>query len=121
VSLKLNTREQDGVVILDLAGKLTLGEATAAFRNKVHELESAGYRRLLVNLAGVSFLDSSGIGELVGAYTLLSGTGGEIKLVHLAKRTHDLLKVTKLYSTFETFEDEAAALASFPAAARTAR
>jgi anti-sigma B factor antagonist len=113
MSVKLSTREQSGVVILDLSGTLTLGEGTSALRNKVRELVAAGSHNMILNLADVTYMDSSGLGELIGAHTTITTAGGEMKLLHLAKRVHDLLKITKLYTVFEVFEDEAAAVASF--------
>jgi anti-sigma B factor antagonist len=113
MSVKLSTREQSGVVILDTNGTLTLGEGTSALRNKVRELVAAGSHNLVLNLADVTYMDSSGLGELIGAHTTITTAGGEMKLLNLAKRVHDLLKITKLYTVFEVFEDEAAALASF--------
>jgi anti-sigma B factor antagonist len=115
MSVKLSTREQSGVMILDTSGTLTLGEGTSALRNKVRELVAAGSRNLILNLADVTYMDSSGLGELIGAHTTVTTAGGEMKLLNLAKRVHDLLKITKLYTVFEVFEDEAAAVASFGA------
>ena len=113
MSVKLSTREQSGVVILDLSGTLTLGEGTSALRNKVRELVAAGSHNMILNLADVTYMDSSGLGELIGAHTTITTAGGEMKLLNLAKRVHDLLKITKLYTVFEVFEDEPAAVASF--------
>src|SRR5205809_607970 len=111
MSVKLSTREQSGVIILDLSGTLTLGEGTSALRNKVRELVAAGSHNMILNLADVTYMDSSGLGELIGAHTTITTAGGEMKLLNLAKRVHDLLKITKLYTVFEVFEDEAAAVA----------
>ena len=113
MSVKLTTHESGGVVIVDTNGKLTLGEGTSALRTKIRELVAAGSRRIVLNLADVSYMDSSGLGELIGAHTTVITAGGEMKLLNLAKRVHDLLKLTKLYTVFEVFEDEAAAVASF--------
>ena len=76
-------------------------------------LADGGFRRILLNMAGVTYIDSSGIGELIAAYTIVTNAKGEMKLLNLAKRAHNLLKITKLYTVFEAFEDEASALASF--------
>ncbi len=113
MSVKLTTREQDDVTIVDASGRLTLGEGTGALRNKMRELTEGGHARILLNLADVTYIDSSGLGELVAAYTTATTAGGEMKLLSLAKRVHDLLKITKLYTVFETFEDEASAMGSF--------
>jgi anti-sigma B factor antagonist len=114
--MKLTTHEKGDVVIVETSGKLTLGEGTSALRDKLRELVEGGSRRILVNMADVTYIDSSGLGELVAAHTTATTAGGEIKLLNLAKRVHDLLKVTKLCTVFETFEDEASALSSFSVA-----
>src|SRR5208282_2976534 len=101
------------VVIVVASGKLTMGEGASALRTKIRELVAAGSRRIVLNMADVSYMDSSGMGELIGAHTTVTTAGGEIKLLNLAKRVHDLLVLTKLYTVFEAFEDEAAAVASF--------
>ncbi|MGA2327420.1 MAG: STAS domain-containing protein [Bryobacteraceae bacterium] len=119
MSVKLTTHEKGDVIIVDTSGKLTLGEGTDALRQKTRELVEGGSRRILLNMAGVTYIDSSGIGELVTAYTTVTAAGGEMKLLNLAKRAHDLLKITKLYTVFETFEDEASAIGSFSVAKPT--
>jgi anti-sigma B factor antagonist len=119
MSMKLTTHEEEGVLIVDTSGRLTLGEATAALRTKLRELVDGGSRRILMNMADVSFIDSSGLGELVSAHTTITAAGGQIKLLNLAKRAHDLLKITKLYTVFETFEDETTAIRSFVASTPT--
>ena len=113
MSLKLTTHQSGDVTIVDVTGKLTLGEATSALRDTVREVVAGGARKIVLNMADVSYMDSSGLGELVGAHTTVTNAGGEIKLLSLAKRVHDLLKITKLYTVFEAFEDEASAVASF--------
>jgi anti-sigma B factor antagonist len=113
MSVKLTTRENGGVTIVDVSGQLTLGEETSALRSVVRELVAGGSKRIVLNLAGVSYLDSSGLGELIGAHTTVTTAGGEMKLLNLAKRVHDLLKITKLYTVFEAFEEEGAAVSSF--------
>ena len=115
MSVKLTVRETGGVVIVDASGKLTLGEGTSALRTQIRELVASGSRRFVLNLADVTYMDSSGLGELIGAHTTVITAGGEMKLLNLAKRVHDLLKITKLYTVFEVFEDEATAIASFGA------
>ena len=116
MSVKLTTREIGGVTIVDTSGKLTLGEGTSSLRTTIRELVAAGSKRIVLNLADVTYIDSSGLGELIGAHTSVITAGGEMKLLNLAKRVHDLLKLTKLYTVFEVFEDEASAVASFTAA-----
>jgi anti-sigma B factor antagonist len=116
MSVKLTTHAISDVTIVDASGKLTLGEGTSALRSKVRELVDGGSRRIVLNLAGITYMDSSGLGELVAAHTTITRAEGEMKLLNLAKRVHDLLKLTKLYTVFEAFENEAAAVASFSAA-----
>ena len=116
MSVKLTTRQKGDVIIVDASGKLTLGEGTSTLRTKIRELVAGGSRRFVLNLADVTYMDSSGLGELIGAHTTIVTAGGEMKLLNLAKRVHDLLKVTKLYTVFEVFEDEASAVDSFKVA-----
>ena len=113
MSVKLTTHQAGEVIIVVASGKLTMGEGTSTLRTKIRELVASGSRRIVLNMADVSYMDSSGMGELIAAHTTVTTAGGEIKLLHLAKRVHDLLKLTKLYTVFEAFEDEAAAVASF--------
>ncbi|MGD1154297.1 MAG: STAS domain-containing protein [Terriglobia bacterium] len=119
MSVKLTTHEKGDVIIVDASGRLTLGEGTSALRKKMRELAEGGSRRILLNMADVTYIDSSGIGELVAAYTTVTTAGGEMKLLNLAKRVHDLMKITKLYTVFETFEDDASAIGSFSVAKPT--
>jgi anti-sigma B factor antagonist len=116
MSVKLTTRKNGEVTIIDASGKLTLGEGTGALRTKIRELVDGGSKRIILNLADVTYMDSSGLGGLIAAHTTVTTAGGEMKLLSLAKRVHDLLKITKLYTVFEVFEDEASAVASFPLA-----
>ncbi|GIU75170.1 MAG: STAS domain-containing protein [Bryobacteraceae bacterium] len=113
MSLKLTTRQVGDVVIVDAAGRITLGEGSSAFRDTIKDLVNKGHKKILVNLGEVTYIDSSGIGELVSGYTTVSNAGGQMKLLNLTKRVHDLLQITKLYTVFEVFDDEAKALASF--------
>jgi anti-sigma B factor antagonist len=101
------------VTIVDVAGKITLGDGSAMLRDKVKELSAAGTKKILLNLGEVNYIDSSGIGELVSAFTTISNTGGSLKLLNLTKRVKDLLQITKLYTVFEVFDDEAQAIASY--------
>lgn len=116
MSMKLITHEKGDVTVVETSGRLTLGEGTDALREKTRELVQGGSRQILMNMAGVTYIDSSGVGELVGAYTTATAAGGEMKLLNLARRVHDLLKITKLCTVFETFDDEASALGSFSVA-----
>jgi anti-sigma B factor antagonist len=112
-TLKIDQRRSGDVVILDLGGKINLGDGSAQLRAVVTELLEAGDRKILLNLADVSSMDSSGVGELVSSYARAKRYEGELKLINLAPRVHGLLEITKLVTVFETFESEAAALASF--------
>jgi len=116
MSLTLTTHENGGVTIIDVAGRLTLGESTNILRTRIRELVQGGTRQIVLNLADVVYMDSSGLGELTGAHTTVTTAGGAIKLLNLGKRVHDLLKLTKLYTVFEVFEDEASAVSSFTTA-----
>ncbi|MGA8313648.1 MAG: STAS domain-containing protein [Terriglobales bacterium] len=113
--MKLNssTRQVEGVSIVDLSGRITLGDASAVVRDVINDLLGKGNKKVLLNLGGVDYIDSSGIGLLVSSFTTVRSQGGELKLVNLSKRIGDLLKITKLYSLFDVKDDEAAAVASF--------
>ena len=113
MSMKVKTRQVDGVTILDLSGKITLGEGSVTLRDAVKDELSKGHTRMLLNLGNVDYIDSSGIGELVSAFTSVKNAGGELKLLHLTKKVHDLLQITKLYTVFDVKDDEAAAIGSF--------
>ena len=113
MSLKFNTRQVDGVTILDLSGRITLGEGSVTVRDAVKDALSKGSKSILLNLAKVDYIDSSGLGELVGAYTTVKNQGGELKLLHLTTKVHDLLQITKLYTVFDIKDDEASAISSF--------
>jgi anti-sigma B factor antagonist len=113
--MKMNAsmREVNGVTILDLAGRITLGAGSLILRDIVRDLLGKGHKAILLNLAGINYIDSSGVGELVGAYTTARRDGGQLKLVGLTKKVQDLMKMTKLYTVFDVKEDEAAAIRSF--------
>lgn len=113
MSMKTNVRQVDGVTIMDLSGRITLGEGSVLLRDDVRDLLAKGSKKILLNLADVNYIDSSGIGELVSAYTTVRNQGGELKLLHLTKKVHDLLQITKLYTVFDVKDDEASAIASF--------
>ena len=99
--------------ILDCSGKIRLGEGTMSIRNAVRGALESGTKKIILNLEDVTYVDSSGVGELMSAYTAVVNRGGHLKLLHLTKRIHELLVITKLLTVFEVFDDERAALASF--------
>ena len=99
--------------VVDAAGRITLGEGSSALRETIRELVNKGQKKILLNLAEVSYIDSSGIGELVSAFTTVTNQGGQLKLLGLTKRVKDLLQITKLYTVFDVHEDEAHAIRSF--------
>jgi anti-sigma B factor antagonist len=113
VNLQGTARDAYGIVIIDLSGRITLGEGSALLRETVKDLLGKGKKKILLNLADVNYIDSSGIGELVTAFTTARNSGGEVKLLHLTKKVHDLLQITKLYTVFDVHNDEIAAAASF--------
>jgi anti-sigma B factor antagonist len=109
----LNTRQVGDVVVVDVSGRITLGEGSSTLREGIRELLAKGHRKILLNLADVSYIDSSGIGELVSAYTSVTNAGGQLKLVNLTKRVNDLLQITKLYTIFDIYDNELTAIRSF--------
>ena len=111
MSMKFKAREVDGVTVLDLSGRITLGEGSGTLRDAVRDLISKGSKRLLLNLAEVDYIDSSGLGELVAAYTAVKNAGGDLKLVNLTRKVSDLLVITKLATVFDVKDDEASAVA----------
>src|SRR5437588_10758914 len=111
--MKSSTRQIDGVTVVDLSGRITLGEGSVILRETVRDLLGKGNKKILLNLGDVSYIDSSGIGELVSAYTTVRNQGGELKLLNLTKKVHDLLQITKLYTVFDVKDEEAAAVKSF--------
>ena len=113
MSMKASTRQVDGVTIVDLSGRITLGEGSVVLRDAVKDLLGKGQKKILLNLGDVSYIDSSGIGELVSAFTTAKNQGGELKLLNLTKKVHDLLQITKLYTVFDVKDDEATAVKSF--------
>ncbi len=113
MSVKLNVRQVGDVNVVDVAGRITLGEGSSALRDSVREMVSKGQKKVLLNLGDVSYIDSSGIGELVSGFTTVTNSGGQLRLVNLQKRVKDLLQITKLYTVFDVHEDEAAAVRSF--------
>jgi anti-sigma B factor antagonist len=113
MSLKISVRQVGDVSIVDLAGRVTLGEASGTLRDTIKDLLSKDHKNILLNLAEVSYIDSSGLGELVGGFATVSNRGGRLKLLNMQKRVHELMQITKLYSVFEIYNDEAEAVRSF--------
>ena len=114
--MKATVRQIDSVTVVDLSGRITLGEGCAQLRELIRNEVTKGNKHVLLNLADVTYIDSSGIGELVSAYTAVSNQGGQLKLLNLTKKVHDLLQITKLYTVFDVHDDEAKAVSSFPKA-----
>ena len=113
MSMKTSTRQVNGVTIVDCSGRITLGEGSVTIRDAVRDLIAKGQQKILLNLADISYIDSSGIGELVSAFTTVKNAGGELKLLNLTKKVHDLLQITKLYTVFDVKDDETSAISSF--------
>ena len=113
MSVKLSTRQVGDVSVMDVTGRITLGEGSSALRDSLRELVGKGQKKILLNLGDVSYIDSSGIGELVSGFTTVTNAGGQLKLLNLSKRVKDLLQITKLYTVFDVHDDEAAAVRSF--------
>ena len=110
MSMVLNARRLDDVVILDLSGRITMGEGTLVIRDHIQKLLKGGDRKFLLNLSDVDYIDSSGLGELVTSFTTVRNHDGQLKLLNLTKRVQDLLQITKLLTVFEVFNSEAEAL-----------
>lgn len=113
MALAIASREVDGVTVLDLSGRITLGEGSVQLRDAVRNLLGKGQKNILLNMGDINYIDSSGLGELVSAYTTAKNQGAALKLLRLTKKVHDLLQLTKLYTVFDIYDDEATAIASF--------
>ena len=113
MSFSTSMREVDGVVIVDLSGRITLGEASGKLRDTVRDLLSKGNKKILLNLGDVTYIDSSGLGELVSSYTTAANQGAKVKLLNVQKKVDDLLQITKLYTVFDSFTDESKAVGSY--------
>jgi anti-sigma B factor antagonist len=113
VALQGTCREIEDVAIIDFSGKITLGEGSSTLRRTLRDLIDKGHRKIVLNLYDVDYIDSSGIGELVSGYTTVRNAEGELKLLHLTKRVHDLLQITRLFTVFDVQSDEETALRSF--------
>ena len=116
--MQIEERTVGDVVVLDLKGRVTLGEGDQLLKDKVNSLVNQGRKRLVLNLAGVPYVDSAGLGEIVGSYTTVSRQGGSLRLLNLTKKITDLLAITKLLTVFETFDSEDEAVRSFSASAK---
>ena len=117
MSMKVIVRLVDSVTIMDVSGRITLGEGCTQLRELIREQLGKGNKNVLLNLGDVSYIDSSGIGELVSSYTAVSNQGGSLKLLNLTKKVQDLLQITKLYTIFDVHDDEAKAISSFSVSA----
>jgi len=116
--MQIEERNTGDVVLLDLKGKITLGEGDELLKDKVNSLVNQGHKKIILNLADVPYIDSAGLGEVVRTYTTVSRQGGSLKLLNLTKRITDLLSITKLLTVFETFDSENEAVRSFSASAK---
>ena len=113
MNMKASTRQQQDITIVDLSGQIKLGEGSSVLRDTVKDLVGKGRKKILLNLADINYIDSSGVGELVSAFTSVRNEGGELKLLHLTKKVHDILQITKLYTVFDVRDNEAAAISAF--------
>jgi len=111
--MKASNRQVNGVTVVDMSGRITLGEGSVVLRDSIRDLVAKGQKKILLNLGDVTYIDSSGIGELVSAFTTVRNQGGDLKLLKLTKKVHDLLQITKLYTVFDIKDDETAAIGSF--------
>ena len=117
MSLEISVRRVENVAVIDLNGRITLGEASGRLRDTIKDLVTKDTKDILLNLAGVSYMDSSGLGELVGGFATVSSHSGRLKLLGLQPRLYELMHITKLYTVFEVFTDETQAIRSFRAQA----
>lgn len=113
MSVKIGMREEKGITVVELSGRLTLGDASAQLRDTLRKLLTQGKKKIVLNLGQVAYIDSSGLGELVSGFTTVKNQGGQLKLANLTQKVNDLLTITKLYTVFEVHNDEAAAIRSF--------
>ncbi len=117
MALTAKARQAGNVAIVDLNGRITLGETTGILRDELRSLLAQGKKNIILNMKDVSYVDSAGLGELVGAYTTATNQGGALKLLHLQGKMRDLMQITKLYTIFPAYDDEKEAVASFGATA----
>jgi anti-sigma B factor antagonist len=120
MNMKISTRQVSGVTIADIRGRIVLGEESAALRDVVGDLLSKGHKKILLNLAEVQYIDSSGLGSLISAFTSVRKQEGELKLLKLTSKVHDVLQITKLYTVFDIMDDEALGVKSFGQSAAAA-
>ena len=120
MNMTTSTRQLGDVTIVDISGRIVLGEESAALRNLVSDLLSKQQNKILFNLRDVNYIDSSGLGHLVSAFTSVRKQGGELKLLHLTHKVHDLMQITRLYTVFHIMDDEAVAVKSFSPTGATA-
>jgi anti-sigma B factor antagonist len=111
--LNIRERQAGDVTIIDMDGKITIGEGSVAMRSAIRRLIEEGKKKVLLNLSNVSYVDSSGIGELVSSFTTINREGGQLKLLNLTQKIRDLMVITKLHTVFDVYDDEASALNSF--------
>jgi anti-sigma B factor antagonist len=111
--MNVSSRQVNGITVVDMSGRITLGEGGVVLRETIHNLLDKGDKKILLNLGDISYIDSSGIGELIGAFTSVRKQGGDLKLLNLTKKVKDLLQITKLYTVFDVKDDEAAAISGF--------
>ncbi len=116
--MQIDERTVGDVMVLDVKGKVTLGEGDEMLKDKVNSLVNQGFKKIVLNLAAVPYIDSAGLGEIVRTYTTVSRQGGNLKLLNLTKRITDLLSITKLLTVFETYDSENEAIRSFSASAK---
>ena len=112
-ALYATTREVGVITLVDLSGRIALGEGSALLRKTIRDLLDSGHNKIVLNLGDVNYIDSSGIGELVSGFTAVRSREGELKLLNLTKKVHDLLQITKLFTVFDVFTDEPTAVRSF--------
>jgi anti-sigma B factor antagonist len=113
MNLNIHSREADGVMMLDLKGRITTGEPSVTVRDAVRKEIDKGFKNIILNMGGITYIDSAGLGELIAAYTTVKNRGGHLKLLHLTKRLNELMQITKLYTVFDVYDDEVKALGSF--------
>ncbi len=116
MSVKITTKQAEGVTVLNVAGRITIGDETARLRETIRGSVNDGKKNILLDLGEVSYIDSTGLGEFVSSLSHVKGNGGQLKLLNLTKKVHDLLQITKLVTVFQVFDDEAVALKSFGSA-----
>ena len=113
MTMKASNRQVGGINVVDMSGRITLGEGSVVLREAVKDLLAKGQKKILLNLGDVTYIDSSGIGELVSAFSAVRNRNGELKLLNLTKKVHDLLQITKLFTVFDVYNDESSAVQSF--------